>query len=360
MTRLLVVIPARGGSKGIPGKNLHEVGGVSLVGRAVLRARAFLASGPRKGKSRILVDTDDPRIAEEGRRWGGDVPFLRASELARDETSTLASIEGLLERLGEPWDALLLLQPTSPFARAADIAACHDRFAPPGTASVVSVTSGGHPLPLAMRTGVDGRLSWASGSPPGEVRRQAHEPVVWPNGAVYLASIPWLLDRRAFVVGGESVGVEIPWTRAMDVDEPSDLEMARRLASGEEAPPWPGSPARAGVPTVLDALPSGDAGGHAMLQAAGSLEATATRILEARGQGVDAVALALPGDGTSTTAGLAQIVPLRNVFQVPTCWDVQRGTLAEAVNAVALGVSAVAGAIPRDLVGAAAASRVLQ
>ncbi|MGH9658284.1 MAG: cytidylyltransferase domain-containing protein, partial [Bryobacteraceae bacterium] len=83
--KVLIVIPARGGSKGILRKNLMEVGGLSLVGRAVLTARQLIRRA-RLPDAVVLVDTDSEEIAAEGKRWGATVPFLRPPELATDAT----------------------------------------------------------------------------------------------------------------------------------------------------------------------------------------------------------------------------------------------------------------------------------
>ena len=141
--RTLIVIPARGGSKGLPQKNLRAVGGVSLVGRAVVTARAFVAHAAH-GSMDILVDTDSNDIATEAKRWGAPVPFLRSPHLAGDTTPTLESVLFLLDRLadqGPAIDAVVLLQPTSPLRRAEDVTQCWAGFDPATSPAVVSVTA---------------------------------------------------------------------------------------------------------------------------------------------------------------------------------------------------------------------------
>ena len=116
--RCLAIIPARSGSKGIPGKNLNEIGGKTLVARAVETARATGLF------ARIVLSTDDPAIAAEGQRAGADVPYLRPAELASDTANILDVVRQLLAAIrsaGEPfYDVVALLEPTSP-ARTPDI-----------------------------------------------------------------------------------------------------------------------------------------------------------------------------------------------------------------------------------------------
>ena len=84
--KVLALIPARGGSKGLPGKNLRTIGGVSLVGRAVVHARDFLARAGLADRATLLVDTDGHEIAEEGRRWGARVPRCQPRKCSPSES----------------------------------------------------------------------------------------------------------------------------------------------------------------------------------------------------------------------------------------------------------------------------------
>lgn len=116
--RTLFLITARGGSKGVPRKNLRELGGISLVG--------FKAISARKSKncSRLIVSTDSPEIQENARRYGAEVLFTRPSELATDTAKTVDVISHAIEWIetntSERYDAVMLLEPASPFARALD------------------------------------------------------------------------------------------------------------------------------------------------------------------------------------------------------------------------------------------------
>jgi len=225
--RIVCVIPARGGSKGLPGKNLRTVGGLSLVARAARAAREFLGRvGGADGL--VFVDTDDGAIAAEAIAWGAAVPFLRAAELAQDATPTIDSTLAALDRLeegGRRFDAVVLLQPTSPLRTADDVLACWRRFDPVARPSVASVAATAHPVELALRREPDGRLFWAHW-PGAELRRQDFAPAYWLTGAVYVNAPTTLRERRAFVVPGLTFGVELPTERSIDVDTATDLALA--------------------------------------------------------------------------------------------------------------------------------------
>lgn len=235
---VLCLIPARGGSKGLPGKNLRTVGGISLVGRAVLAARRFVRDAGL-ADARVLVDTDSPEIAREGRAWGALVPFLRPAELAADDTSTLESTLAVLDRLaaeGAEVRTVVLLQPTSPLRTAEDVAACWEVFDPAERPSVASVTPTPHPVELALRLGPGGGVEWREPRSDGGARRQECEPAHWLSGAVYVNTVESLREHRAFVVPGLTRGVELPPERSVDVDTAAELALAEALLRGAEPP----------------------------------------------------------------------------------------------------------------------------
>lgn len=232
---LLCVIPARGGSKGLPGKNLRQVGGVSLVGRAVLAARAFLADAGIRD-ARVLVDTDDAAIAAEGCEWGADVPFLRAPALATDTASTVDTIFGLLDRLTPAPAAdtiVVLLQPTSPLRTAEEIATCW-RAVRDGAHSAATVCPTQQPVDLALRVDYHGALEWLQGDADGR-RRQETRGSVHLTGAVYVTRVATLRSEERFVVAGKTRAVLMPRARAVDVDDADDLAAAD--AAAREARP---------------------------------------------------------------------------------------------------------------------------
>ncbi|MBA4067511.1 MAG: acylneuraminate cytidylyltransferase family protein [Isosphaera sp.] len=232
MPRTVAVITARGGSKGIPGKNLAHVRGRPLVAWSVDAARAARSVG------RVLLSTDDPRIADAGRAAGAEVPFLRPPDLARDDTSSVPVVLHALDWLGDDPDAVLLLQPTSPLRDARDIDDAAELLTPDADA-VVGVCQA-HPHPLyARRLTPDGRLEpfIAADEYP---RRQDLPPAVAVNGAVYLVRPAALREHRTFLPP-RTRGYVMPPERSLDVDEPWDLHLVRLVM---EDPAWHPRPSR--------------------------------------------------------------------------------------------------------------------
>ena len=208
---VVAVIPARGGSKRIPRKALARIAGQSLLEIAVAQALRLRRRGL---VDRVLVSTEDAGIAGVAVRAGAEAA-LRPRRLATDSASTLSVVRHL--RLE---GTVLLLQVTSPLRADADVETCLAEFSRGRAPSVVTVAEA-HPKPEWMyRIGKGGRLGKA-------VVRGAGSPALALNGAVYVASARHLM-KRGFVVPGTRF-VRMPRLRSVDVDEPCDLEMVRRL-----------------------------------------------------------------------------------------------------------------------------------
>jgi CMP-N-acetylneuraminic acid synthetase len=226
---VLVLIPARAGSKGLPGKNLRRVAGISLVGHAVRIGRRFLRDGGHAGS--VLIDTDSESIAAEAVRWGAEAPFLRPSALAADDTKTIDNVLHALDRLeasGRHHDLLVLLQPTSPMRELADVTACVSAYEP-ALGSSVSVVQIEHPSEQSLTLAADGTIAWSWPELKPDRRRQEF-PAAWrPSGSVYVSSVESLRAHRAFLVPGRTRGVAIPAARSIDIDRAEDLALAEAL-----------------------------------------------------------------------------------------------------------------------------------
>jgi len=214
------LIPARGGSKGIPRKNIKVLAGKPLIAWTIEQA---LASGSLDS---VVVTTDDEEIAEVARRYGAAVPFLRPPELARDDTPSLDPVLHAMDRLTDH-DALVLLQPTSPLRTAGDIDGCVELALSRELDSVVSVCEPGkHPMWM-YRMDKEQHLSRLIEGP--EYTRRQDLPLVYAvNGALYFSDFAWLRRTRKFVTA-DSVGYVMPAERSIDLDTPLDWRLAEAI-----------------------------------------------------------------------------------------------------------------------------------
>ena len=231
--RILPVITARGGSKGVPYKNLRTLGGRPLIAWSIATA---LALGNRL--HRVVVSTDDPEIAAAARAHGADVPFLRPAELATDEARSLPVLQhatSVIEaRDGVCFDWVLLLQPTTPLRTTADLASCLDLAQVGDCDSVISVTRlHSHPV-FAKIIDEAGYLQPFSLPEPEGLRRQdAQPPTYIRNGAVYLTRRDILMNENS-IWGQRIRAYEMPEERSVNIDTETDflIAAARVAAAG--------------------------------------------------------------------------------------------------------------------------------
>jgi CMP-N,N'-diacetyllegionaminic acid synthase len=219
---VLAVIPARGGSKGIPYKNIHPLAGKPLL------AWTLEAAAAARYLDRVIVSSDDHKIIEVAQALGADVPFVRPAALARDDTPGVDPvIHALCEITG--FDLVVLLQATSPLRTPADIEASVELLVSTGAMSCVAVTEAvNHPY-WTYRLDPAERLAPFIELPPGAATRRQDLPrALTVNGAVYVARVPWLIERRTFF-SSDTVGYEMPAQRSLDIDSQEDLECAERM-----------------------------------------------------------------------------------------------------------------------------------
>jgi N-acylneuraminate cytidylyltransferase/CMP-N,N'-diacetyllegionaminic acid synthase len=220
--RCLAVIPARGGSKGISRKNIQL-----LLGKPLL-AYTIEAAQQARSLGRILVSTEDPEIAKIASQFGAEVPFLRPSELARDETPTLPVLQHVLTRLKalenfEP-EIIVLLQPTSPLRRASDIDRAVALLQKSGADSVVSLCLAEY-SPFWMRRLEGDRVLPFLPDAPEYLRRQDLPPVYQLNGAVYVTRRRVLLEQSR-LLGDDTRGIVMDVESSVDIDKPLDWKTA--------------------------------------------------------------------------------------------------------------------------------------
>lgn len=217
---ILGLIPARGGSKGIPRKNVRQIAGKPLIAWTI---EAALTTG---ALDRVVVTTDDPEIAEVALAHGADVPFLRPADLARDETPGIDPVLHALDLL-PGFDTVVLLQPTSPLRTAGDIAAAIALADAGELPNVVSVTDATH---AGWTFAVDARGVIDVDARDLPLRRQDLPPQFALNGAIYVASSDRLRADRSFLVAG-TIGFAMPADRSVDIDTMYDWRIAEMLLS---------------------------------------------------------------------------------------------------------------------------------
>ena len=225
--RILGVIPARGGSKGVPAKNLRVVGGAPLVVHSIRTAEAVSDL-----VFRTVVSTDDPETARVAREAGGDVPFMRPAALAGDRAPMAPAVRHAVEFVeadeGRRVEWVLLLQPTNPIRLREDVEAVVGLAREGECDSVVSVVRVHATHPVLMKRIEDGWLRpWGDPEPKGGRRQDYAPPAYMRNGALYLA-------RRDVVIAGAMWGdrvrpYEMPEERSVGIDTELDLRLADLL-----------------------------------------------------------------------------------------------------------------------------------
>ena len=208
----IAIIPARGGSKGLPGKNIIDFHGKPLIYWTV---KAALDSGCFDS---VIASTDSQEIADAALASGATVPGLRPPHLATDEATTHDVIVYTLDQ--SPADTVVVLQPTSPLRTANDIRACLDMYRNTGR-PVVSATPA-KPWIFTMIGDV------ATPAFDFTARRQDAE-FLAPNGAVYVFSDEYVRDNRQW--WGDAILYVMPQERSVDIDTPTDLVIAKALFS---------------------------------------------------------------------------------------------------------------------------------
>jgi CMP-N-acetylneuraminic acid synthetase/SAM-dependent methyltransferase len=216
---VLAVIPARGGSKGIPNKNLATAAGRPLLAYTADAARAA------KRLTRIIVSTDDAAIAEAARDLGLDVPFMRPTALAADDTPMLPVLQHALVAMrddGFAADVVVLLQPTSPLRRAEHIDAAVDLLERSGADSVVSVVEVPHQFNPVSVLRLDGDRLQPFSSGPLVTRRQDKPRVFARNGPAVVAVRASVVEGGS-LYGADSRALVMSREDSLDIDSPRDL-----------------------------------------------------------------------------------------------------------------------------------------
>lgn len=232
--KVLFLITARGGSKGVPGKNLRRIEGISLVGYKAISARKSHHC------SRLIISTDSPEIQDDARGYGVEVPFTRPAELASDTAKSgpviMHAMEWIEQEGRERYDAVMLLEPSSPFARAEDYDSAvalmtrHDANAVIGVRPMEVAGTVVGPLDAEGRmTAIIDKLHAARAQ---TGRRQTLGQEYTMNGALYLFKWDYFKQHQWIYQDRDKVfGYVMDRFHSVEIDEPVDLAWAEFLAS---------------------------------------------------------------------------------------------------------------------------------
>jgi CMP-N,N'-diacetyllegionaminic acid synthase len=224
MMRFLGLIPARGGSKGIPGKNLVDLAGKPLISYTIA---ASLAS---KRLDRVILSTDDQEIADLGQALEVQAPFLRPAHLADDQSSMLVVVEHALDwlKVNENYrpDAIVILQPTTPLRTSTHIDEAIIQFEQEDVDSLVSVSEPQeHPLEMVSFEGQEMQFAVERGN---VSTRQEYPTYYFLNGAITITRVDLLLEQQTFW-GGRVAHYLMDTLASIDIDTRADLAIADGL-----------------------------------------------------------------------------------------------------------------------------------
>ncbi|WP_049987348.1 acylneuraminate cytidylyltransferase family protein [Halobellus rufus] len=219
-SNVLGLIPARGGSKGVPRKNISELAGTPLITHSIQAGREATAIDS------VVVSTDDEDIAAVAESHGARVPFMRPDELATDEAPTAPVITHTLETLhdaGEEYDAFVLLQPTSPLRTATHIDESYSLYEESDADSVISVYPT-YDIRLERTPEGAKKLNYTDAAK----RRQDRAPEYVINGAIYVNGVEQFLQTKETIAGITKM-YEMTERESVDIDTPFDLWLAEQI-----------------------------------------------------------------------------------------------------------------------------------
>ncbi|MCC7573098.1 MAG: acylneuraminate cytidylyltransferase family protein [Candidatus Methanofastidiosum sp.] len=224
---MIAIIPARGGSKGVPNKNIKLFCGVPLIVYTIRAAKLA------ESVSRIIVSTDSDQIAEIVRREGAEIPFMRPNHLASDTALALDTYiytcERLMETEGIEIESFMVLQPTSPLRTQEDIDEAYKIFKQNDADSIISVSEALHPPAWFRYIDESGRLRAYDNLIKGDVKnRQDYLQAFIPNGAIFIFKYLFLKNTRSYY-SNKTYPYIMPPERSIDIDNPIDFSFGEFL-----------------------------------------------------------------------------------------------------------------------------------
>lgn len=222
--KVLAIIPARGGSKGLPRKNLLEVGGKPLLAWTIiegLKSRLI---------DRLILSSENHEIIETAGKWGCEAPFTRSQELATDEATTADVALHAIEKLEEMYDYVVLLQPTSPLRSYQDIDICIEECHKRDAVSCVTVSATDKSPFWMYFLSADNHMQAVIETTNRPTRRQELPTAYALNGAVYVVKREWFQETGKFITK-DTIAHVMPKERSLDIDTELDLNIFCCLAT---------------------------------------------------------------------------------------------------------------------------------
>lgn len=223
--KILAFIPARGGSKGLPGKNIRMLSGKPLIAWTIAQAKSS------KYVDKTIVSTDDKKIADISRAFGAQVPFLRPKALATDNAKVIDALLHTLQWLKdnhEWYDMLVLLQPTSPLRRTEDIDKSIELLFSKNAKAIISVSEVEHHPLWVNSLPENGCMKNFIKKQYTHTNRQDLAVFYKINGAVYAAFSDYLVKQKSFF-GSKSFAYVMPKENSIDIDTNIDFKFAAFL-----------------------------------------------------------------------------------------------------------------------------------
>ena len=230
--KAIAFIFARGGSKGLPGKNIRPLGGKPLIAWSIEQALAV------KRITRVIVSTDSEEIAAVARNYGAEVPFIRPTELARDDSPEWLAwrhaLNYLLDTVGVLPEAMVSLPATAPLRLPLDIENCLDEYEKGDVDMVVTVTDA-HRSPYfnMVKTNADGTVGLVI-PPQSAIARRQDVPTVYDMTTVAYVARPEFVMTCNSLFEGQVRAVHVPTERAIDIDTLLDFQIAECLLNNRE------------------------------------------------------------------------------------------------------------------------------
>lgn len=224
--KILAIIPARGGSKGVPRKNIRDLAGKPLIAWTIEEAKKS------KYITRLILSSEDKEIIEVAKKYGCEVPFVRPIELAQDNTPGIEPVLHAIEKC-PGYDYVLLLQPTSPLRTVEDIDGCIEFLLNKKLDFCVSVTEAEKSPYWMYKIDNDGQMNLLIEQEELVYRRQDLPPVYMLNGAIYIAKVEKLLEEKSFLTQNTKAFIMCR-ENSFDIDTELDFLICEQIIKRRE------------------------------------------------------------------------------------------------------------------------------